>query len=242
MDSIQESISTAVKMQKLTVKAVEFIDTLQHVLKRALGRNANFKIFDFTTDADTSITLNIATDRPGLPLIRSEQEHDNPVLFLYLTYVVGFDHSSKYLRVEESSISLQVKVKDNKNAAPLIRVEYEREKKHAAPAHMHIHANSPELAWLFGIAGISAPDFHALHFPMGGQRFRPTLEEFLFFLDDEKIFTNWHDRHWRTHLEKTLFEWERIQTCSAVRRHPEAVAEELRDLYYIVTPSEQTTS
>ena len=46
---------------------------------------------------------------------------------------------------------------------------------------------------MYGSAGRPAPDLHALHFPVGGRRFRPTLEEFLLFLDRENLFDNWKD-------------------------------------------------
>ena len=45
----------------------------------------------------------------------------------------------------------------------------------------------------YGSSGQPAPDLHALHFPAGGRRFRPTLEEFLLFLDRENLFNDWKD-------------------------------------------------
>lgn len=89
---------------------------------------------------------------------------------------------------------------------------------------------------LYGKAGSPAPDLHDLHFPVGGRRFRPTLEEFLFFLDKEKLFTDWHDDQWRQYLNETLSDFERIQARTTVRNYHDDAANVLSGLGYEVTP------
>ena len=105
-----------------------------------------------------------------------------------------------------------------------------------AAAHVHLHANSPELAWIYGSSGQPAPDLHALHFPVGGKRFRPTLEDFLLFLDREGIFANWKPG-WRTEVIESLAEWDRSQARATVRRYPEEAITQLEDLGHVVTPA-----
>lgn len=100
---------------------------------------------------------------------------------------------------------------------------------------MHIHANSPEVTWLYGITNRYAPNLHELHFPVGGQHFRPTLEEFLFFLNDMRLVTDWQDG-WKQYLKTTYRKWQDIQAKSVVRAYQEAAIEELECLGFKITP------
>jgi len=99
---------------------------------------------------------------------------------------------------------------------------------------VHLHANSPELAWVYGTSAQPAPDLHALHFPAGGRRFRPTLEEFLLFLDRERLFNDWKDG-WKPKLIRSLEAWERLQARATVRQFPDEAAGALEALGYSVT-------
>lgn len=172
-----------------------------------------------------------------VPLVRVCDEADAPALFLRVRYTVEMDVEDRYLQVCTSSLGLWVDVTAGKNKPrPVVRVEYDREpqKPDRASAHVHLHANSPELAWVYGSCGHAAPNLHDLHFPVGGRRFRPTIEEFLLFLDRENLFTDWNDG-WKAELLVSLAEWEQRQARATARRYPEAVARELRVLGYTVS-------
>ncbi len=134
---------------------------------------------------------------PGyIPLVRECDEQEHPVLFLLIWYKVTLDKYEKYLQVDSSAFHLLTRIKQEKKKKlrPIVRIEYERygSPPHAE-SHFHLHANSPELAWIYGSNRQEVPDLHKLHLPAGGRRFRPTLEEFLFFLDREEIFNNWKE-------------------------------------------------
>lgn len=215
---------------KLRIKAEEFIDTLKYILRKSLGIDTEFTEKSLKNNS----ILKVENKKPGFPLVRKSDDPNNPILFLYLLYAMELDSSGKHLRIESSSISLQADVTGSKKACPLVRVEYKRQRMRS-PAHMHIHANSPEIAWLYGTAGCPTPNLHALHFPVGGRRFRPTLEEFLFFLNDERLFTDWQEG-WRQHLDKTLTNWECIQARTTIRTYEKDAADVLRELGYKVIP------
>lgn len=89
------------------------------------------------------------------------------------------------------------------------------------------------MAWVFGSSGRAAPDLHALHFPVGGRRFRPTLEEFLLFLDRESLFKDWKDG-WKPKLIQSLEAWERLQARATARQYPKEAASALEALGYTV--------
>ena len=87
---------------------------------------------------------------------------------------------------------------------------------------------------MYGSAGRPAPDLHALHFPVGGRRFRPTLEEFLLFLDRENLFNDWKEG-WKPRLIRSLEAWERRQAQATARQFPEEAVGALEALGYRVT-------
>ena len=70
--------------------------------------------------------------------------------------------------------------------------------------------------------------------PAGGRRFRPTLEEFLLFLDRENLFNDWKDG-WKPELIRSLEGWERIQARATARQFPDEAAGALEALGYDVT-------
>ena len=72
--------------------------------------------------------------------------------------------------------------------------------------------------------------------PRGGRRFRPTLEEFLLFLDRENLFNDWKDG-WKPKLIRSLEAWERLQSRATVRQFPEEAVGALEVLGYSVTES-----
>ncbi len=176
---------------------------------------------------------------PGLPLVRPSDDSESPNLFLRAQYRVEMDETNAHLQVITSTVGLFVDVTSGqRDPRPLLRVEYDsrRSAPGRAAAHVHLHANSPELAWIYGSSGQPAPDLHALHFPVGGKRFRPTLEDFLLFLDREGIFANWKPG-WRTEVIESLAEWDRSQARATVRRYPEEAIAQLEDLGHVVTPA-----
>ena len=116
----------------------------------------------------------------------------------------------------------------------MFRVEYDRDARTKPPAHVHLHAESLEFGWIYGTAGLPPPRLFEIHFPMGGRRFRPTVEEFLRFLDREKLFLDWRSG-WDTIVEESLVDWERNQARATVRQHTEAAVGQLRNMGYEVT-------
>ena len=176
-------------------------------------------------------------DSPGLALVRAYDDKDHPALFLGAKFTVEMDADNTYLRVVSSTLGLRVDVTGGRRSPrPVVRVEYDRRRQAPgrAAAHVHIHANSPELAWIYGTSAQPAPDLHSLHFPAGGRRFRPTLEEFLLFLDRERLFNDWKDG-WKPKLIRSLETWERLQARATARQFPEEAAGALEALGYDVT-------
>lgn len=155
---------------------------------------------------------------------------------LKIEYSLADDISGRFCRVLSSTFGLFVPVANSDRgakAAPVIRVEYEQSQD--PPAHVHFHTSSAPLGWVYGVVGGNYRRSEALHFPVGSKRFRPTIEDFLMFLDRERIFRNWRSRQtFIESLRARQADYERRQAVSTVRHYAEDIAEEMRSLGWTV--------
>ncbi|MDE0268936.1 MAG: hypothetical protein OXI96_07870 [Acidimicrobiaceae bacterium] len=217
--------------------AKEFADKLNNLVDSTIHTNMQF-VIDTTGSNDHMIVHTARSGTPRfkeLPLIREDEDPNVPALLLHVKFIVEMDDENTRLRVERSTISLWVDItRGRKKPRPLVRVEYDRRRntKDGAAAHVHLHANSPEMAWIYGSSGQPAPDLYSLHFPVGGQQFRPTFEDFLLFLEREKLYTNFK-QGWKTAVLASLQEWKHAQAASTVRHYPHTAAETLTRLGYL---------
>lgn len=221
----------------LQVKVDEFVETLNDILGSTIDVPRRFSARYVRHEQEALIEPFGASDQNGsdLPLVLEECEIGTP-LFLRLKYHTSLDATGDHLMVKKSTIGLLIDVTGGKRSPrPFIRIEYDRRRMAVgrALAHVHLHANSPELAWLYGITGEPAPDLHALHIPSGGRRFRPTFEEFLLFLDRERLYTSFKTG-WRQKVLDSLERWERRQAQAVARRYPEESARSLEALGYTI--------
>ncbi|WPF65659.1 hypothetical protein [Corynebacterium sp. 22KM0430] len=147
---------------------------------------------------------------------------------------MGLSRSGEYLAVMQSSFALLV------GSAPVLRFDYEKVKDYHPAAHLHISGSG---TWLSPALMINRPNqearqgkLEALHIPVGGHRFRPSVEEFLYFLIHECGFEG--RSGWRDILADSRARWLRIQLGAAVRDDPREAAHILSDLGYAVIPPE----
>lgn len=135
--------------------------------------------------------------------------------------MVALDPESQYLAVQSSTFGLWVKVMDDSKRRPVFRVEYDRNTTTKPPAHVHFHAESAELAWVYGSGGVTLPRGHEVHFPVGGVRFRPVIEDVLLFLDREHLFNDWATTTWRSTIDASRHVYDLRQARATVRRFPD---------------------
>ena len=224
--------------QTLREPVEEFVDTLNDVIIGTLDTTERFKAAVSRSGEQAIIQILPGDDDEsrGVALVRRGDDIGVPALFLRAKFTVEMDLEAQYLQVASSAIGLWVDVTGGKkHPRPVVRVEYDRRQltPGRAAAHLHIHANSPEMAWIYGTSGQAAPDLHVLHFPVGGRRFRPTLEEFVLFLDRENLFNDWKDG-WKPKLIQSLEAWERLQARATARQFPEEAVGALEALGYSV--------
>lgn len=178
---------------------------------------------------------------PAIPLPRTG-ETDNRLLlrmFWGVTLEDSPDSSGvRHLRVEKSAYGLMIRPGPNKKSRPLVRVEYDRAMERGGTAkpsaHVHVHAESTELGWVRGSSGSDITRLEALHFPLGGRRFRPSIEDFCLFLDAEGLYTDWLPG-WKPAMRDSRERFHEIQLRASVRANAEVAADELSKLGYSVT-------
>lgn len=111
----------------------------------------------------------------------SAREHQ---LLIRAEYVCHWDRSRRFLSVVSSQVRLSLKGVND----PLFRLHYDRGKREGdlPAAHLHVHGHRDELLYLLTLsergrpkrlrARDKVPQMSGLHLPVGGERFRPTLE------------------------------------------------------------------
>lgn len=221
-------------MSPVRAQVDEFVDVLTRVLRVALGPHATLAV---TQVADTFVVGPDPVTGESwarLPMVRRGATEG--LLELRVAYRLGLDEEREHLQVNTSAFGLWIAA-TQKKPRPAIRIEFDRQATAKAQAHVHIHAESTEIGWLYGAAGRPVPRTAELHIPLGGRRFRPTLEEFLWFIDSEGFFKDWADpSEFRTVLSNSFREWEKRQARATVRRHPEAAVQQLESMGYRVIP------
>lgn len=150
--------------------------------------------------------------------------------FMKLAYNMFLDASSGRLRMTTSAIAINAA---DEGGLRLCHWDYERDKERGyADAHLHIYGKSD--AEEFWRPRLVNPGLEKLHFPVGGRRFRPTLEDVISFLVTEGICEG--REGWLAAIEASRAEYEWEQLGAAIRRDGEGAATWLRTLGYEVTP------
>lgn len=143
-------------------------------------------------------------------------------VYLALSYRLASDHEGAYLMVASSVLGLTL---DAEQTQELVHFDYERDKPDGYPeAHIQVVADSPEWAALRGRPGVKA--LGRMHLPVGGRRFRPTLEDVIEFVVREGLAEG--RSGWRDVVERSRDDYAENQLRAAVRRYPEVARDVLK--------------
>jgi hypothetical protein len=153
-----------------------------------------------------------------------------PVVDLWLRYLCSWDSYGSYLAVDKSSIRLCV----HRVREPLIRFEYERQRRDGLAAHIQVHAENSDLGWLSAKTDRPRnPLLPSIHLPVGGRRFRTPLEDIVeMAIRDLGVDCT---EQWKDALRLHRDEWLGTQTQAVVRDRAVLVANALRELGWTVT-------
>jgi hypothetical protein len=160
-----------------------------------------------------------------------------PLAELSMQMYLSLDVFSTYLKVVRSDYAVYSVL----DRAPLVRLDYRTDMKTEPVAHWQFHAERGSLTHLLTMAQKHRPKavrsphtLSSLHFPVGGERFRPCLEDFLQFLVQECGV----DRldNWMTAIDAGRETWRRLQLKTAVRDLQAEAAQVLRQHGWTVSP------
>jgi hypothetical protein len=117
---------------------------------------------------------------------------------------------------------------DADGARLLVRYDYERDNADDYPsAHLQVCATSEAWEEVTRSYGAKGRELEQLHHPVGGRRYRPTLEDLIEFLVTGQLAEK--RRGWEKHIQRGRAGFENRQLMAAVRRNPGAAIAILRD-------------
>jgi hypothetical protein len=164
-------------------------------------------------------------------------------IYLEATYRCQLDGIGRYLKVLSSKVA--VFPGSRPKGDPLFRFEYVHNQASGLPAgHLHVHAHRDQFTRMMTLAALSGasrrqvgPDeeleaarMSRIHFPTGGHRFRPSLEDVLQLIEEE--FGARPGPAWQETLRTNRIRWRRQQTGAAVRDCPSEAVRVLTELGY----------
>lgn len=166
---------------------------------------------------------------------------------LSLSFVCRWSANQKFMAIQRSSIQvlpvIATDLADSSHAPSsnelVVRFDYNRESANVPASHINIHSHHPELEWIMRRGHTKsrsvkkAPRTDALHFPTGGHRFRPCLEDVLeALIADFKLDVA---EEGRGLLRRQRLTFRQRQLAAAVGDDAECAAQALRELGYDVT-------
>lgn len=223
-------------------KATEAVEFLQYAL------NLIISSLPLASPEDVKPSLELNEDRGTVvgefvvPLVHGVGQPDSDVaesdysdIFqIHIFYELSVTETEKHLAVKQSKYELRVVTR------PGLRFEYERGNSSAPAAHIHYSgvAGLLSVATMKNFSGKKAKQragrLEDLHLPVGGRRFRPSLEEFLWFVIKECGFRG--RPGWENRLLESREHWFDKQLEAAVRDNPGIAVEALTELGFEISP------
>ena len=226
---------------RLALAAGQFAADLTETVRAVVGQDlAEFR----ATAAPPDLIAVHQQPDTGIPLLAGGK----PLIVLKARFWCHLGRVDGHLKVEHSDFKVFPVGQDR--PLPLVRYEFLEAPSGTQPAaHVQFHATHDQLQRAMAGAGSATrrgrrvaaataqgarPDTANLHFPVGGRRFRPCLEDVLEMLIDE--FGIDHLAGAKDALRDGREAWRRIQVAAAVNDCPESAISELERLGYSVIP------
>lgn len=151
---------------------------------------------------------------------------------LEASYNLGLDRTKNHLKVEKSQFVVNA-VRGQKKP-PVVRFEYEHNKREAPSAHIHVHSDMAGLGIILHTNGRTDASLtqQSIHYPTGGHRFRVCLEDVIQFTIEELGFVA--KPGWEEAVKAGQETYRLKQAEAVIRQNHEKAAEVLRALGYTV--------
>jgi hypothetical protein len=146
--------------------------------------------------------------------------------WMEISYRLCLDAEGEYLTVVSSYVGIYAHDSDR---SLLCHVDYERNKSHGYPeAHLQVDGQSDALAAWRLTDGTRDRELRDLHFPVGGRRYRPALEDVIEFLIVERLAKP--RPGWEKVLSSSRDDFRRRQLRAAIRRDPDTARQMVEEL------------
>ena len=232
-------------MAGLIEESERFARVLTEVVNGTVAAGARFVVTPFAGPTKLAWVFpegSSPTKVSLIPIVCGRPAGEPPQLWLRTSFQVCLDDHEDHLAVERSVFGLVI---DHATGRPAIRVEFDRDqgnepddstpaRHRRSAAHVQIHGSSEELAYVQGLNGDrQLRGLEKFHVPVGGRRFRPSLEDFIEFLWVERLIPRLHDG-WQDVLTRHRTNWLTLQLRAAVRNEPETAVAQLETMGYEV--------
>lgn len=212
--------------------AATFADELSGLFSAVLDTPVVFEALENQTNSGARRFVIAKAGPGGIPVRISGK----PVFVIVLSYECSWNSLTEQMTIVESVFSVLLHgVKE-----PLWRYDFNRDMKSKVPvAHLNVHAHRDEIAWARSLATRDASEdvkVRKLHFPFGGARFRPTIEDVLQMLIEDFQVDCTVDA--RVILENSRVQYFERQLTSAVLEAPAIALKALAKLGYETSISE----
>jgi hypothetical protein len=156
-------------------------------------------------------------------------------LRLRLHHTLVLDESNRHLTTDKSTYTLVTADED----LAVLTYDYVRDPPNKYPeAHLHIDGEARGLQQLLNLSDRAKNRPADLHLPVGGRRYRPSLEDLVEFCILEEMVTPRPD--WRTALDASRDRFHTQQLRAAVRRKPDEAISVLREIGWTATTPNDT--
>ncbi|RIQ19539.1 hypothetical protein [Jiangella rhizosphaerae] len=215
---------TPADIHKLLAPATAFAGEVQDVLNKTVCNGAVVgAVVSWDKDLEQKI-VNVGTKLRDLvarpvPLCLDNKK---PKCWLEAQYRCDLDDRGRFLMVISSFFGIYAP--DGKTL--LCHYDYERNKAGYPAAHLQVQGTCPALGLLPGRR--SAGELAKLHFPVGGRRYRPTIEDMIEFVLMEGFAEGRDD--WERVIADHRIAFQEKQLSAAVRRRPDIARAVLADI------------
>jgi hypothetical protein len=222
-------------IEDLESQARRFADEVSGLLNKTVTHG--IRISYLKTDKGHGIIgKGITSSNPNPEPIPISPSGRKAVVFLYMQHSYELDPEGVYLTMTESTMSLYTSP-EMEDDQLLLGVDYARNPVNQFPsAHLHVSGQRDDLDAVYLGDERKTRKLRDLHFPVGGKRFRPSLEDLVEFMVTEEMVDP--RPGWEQVVKEHRARWEGIQLKAAVRRNQEDAAAALREAGWDVAAPE----
>jgi hypothetical protein len=204
-------------------KTTDFATEIQNTLNRTVSSNVQIRAVSWYADnGDRVFTVGNRVSKTTLTPERFPLRPRNrqAKLWMDVSFQLRMDAEGEHLMVQKSFFGV-FPSEDAKEG--LCHYDYERDKADGYPdAHLQVYGRCDALTAL-NCPGDEGRALSKLHFPVGGKRFRPCLEDLIEFLVSHRLVEA-KDGYEKV-LEISREKFRAIQLRAAMRRNPAVVDE-----------------